>query len=110
LVLNKKRFNLAELNEDMNIEKKLLSLSKAENKEKDVIGIRFVNKIEENKWKFRFTYRDGDFLSMSDEFEAEFNGLKLELVKKPIFVSPGVFTSETDNSSEKEKVNNLNNK
>ena len=94
----------------MNIEERLTELICIENKDKEIQGIRFLQKVEENKWKFRFTFREGDYLSMSEEFEAEFIGLKLELVKKSIFISPGVFTIDSDSTEKKEKVTNLKNK
>ena len=88
----------------MNIEERILKLAKCEFKDKQIIGIRFLKKVEENKWNFRFTYKDGDYLSMSDEFSAEFKGLEMRLKEESIFKSPGVFVIERD-SAKKEKIN-----
>ena len=66
------------------------------------MGVRFLSKTGENEWKFRFTFKDGNHLSISDELVVEYNGLKL--VNKIIFVSPGVSVIEHDNSIKKSKV------
>jgi hypothetical protein len=89
----------------MKIEDKILDILKKEFSEKQIIGVRFVKKISETTWEFRYTYQDGDYLSISDKLEAYFEGITLKL-KKNIFISPGVSTIEYDNSNK--KVKNLN--
>jgi hypothetical protein len=86
----------------MKLESDILKLLKKEYPRKKIMGVRFLSKTGENEWKFRFTYKDGNHLSMSNEFVVEYNGLKL--VNKIIFVSPGVFTIERDNSIKKSKA------
>lgn len=86
----------------MKIEDKILDILKKEFSEKQIIGVRFVKKISETTWEFRYTYQDGDYLSISDKLEAHFEGINLKL-KKSMFVSPGVTTIEYDNSSKKVK-------
>ncbi len=67
----------------------------------EIIGIRLLKKIDENKWSFCVAFRDGDFLSLSDEFEICCEGIGLKIVKNPIqprFVSPGISVMERDGS------------
>lgn len=80
----------------MKLESDILKLLKKKYPRKKIMGIRFLNKTSENEWKFRFTFKDGNHLSISDEFIVEYKGLKL--VEKIKFISPGVFTVEYDNS------------
>jgi len=89
----------------MKIEEKILKLLKKEFSDKQIMGVRFLKKTSENSWKFRYTYQDGDYLSMSDELEANFEGIVLVL-KKNIFVPPGISTIEYDTSNK--KLNKLN--
>lgn len=46
--------------------KKLLKLLTNKNPNKEIIGIRGFNKIGENEYNFRYTYRDGDYVSLSE--------------------------------------------
>lgn len=88
----------------MKIEERLLKAVKAEYSGREVIGLRFIKKTSENSWKLRFTYRDGDFLSLSDEIEIEMKKKGLTIVptvKKSIFVPPGISTIEFDSSNKK---------
>lgn len=87
----------------MKIEKRILKLIKADKKDLQIDGVRFINKIDEKKWSFRYIFRDGDHLSLSDEHKAEFVGINLVLIKENIFKSPGVFTIERDNTIKKKK-------
>lgn len=85
----------------MKLENDILKLLKKKYPRKKIMGVRFLNKTAENEWKFRFTFKDGNYLSMSEELVVMYKGLKL--VEKIIFVSPGVFTIEHDNSIKKSK-------
>lgn len=91
----------------MKIEKDILALLKKEILGVEIMGIRFLNKIDEETWVFRYTYKDDeDYLSLSDEFAVKYEGLKLIITvdpRKPRFVSPGVFTIERDDSTKKTK-------
>lgn len=86
----------------MKIEVKILKLLKKEFSDKEIMGIRFLRKTSENSWNFRYTYRDGDYLSVSEELDAKFEGLTLNLEKNQ-FVSPKVSTIEWDNTNKKQK-------
>lgn len=86
----------------MKIELKILKLLKKEFSDKEIMGVRFLRKTSENSWHFRYTYRDGDYLSMSEELEVKFEGLILKLEKNQ-FVSPGVSVIEWDNTNKKQK-------
>jgi hypothetical protein len=86
----------------MKLEKDILKLLNKKYPRKKIMGVRFLNKTGENEWKFRFTFKDGNHLSISDELVVEYDGLKL--VNKIIFVSPGVFAIERDNSVKKIKA------
>lgn len=73
----------------------------------EIIGIRLLKKIDENRWSFCVAFRDGDFLSLSDEFEICCEGLKLVITKnhsQPRFVSPEISAMERDNSRVKKKA------
>lgn len=90
----------------MKIEKDILSILAKELPQHEVQGIRFLNKVGEKTWTFRYVYRDGDYLSLSDEFSVKYEGLKLVICvdpKRKVFVSPGIFTSERDSSNIKNK-------
>lgn len=86
----------------MKIEEKILELLNKEFSDKQIVGIRFVEKTGESSWQFRYTYQDGDYLSISEKMETEFDGLMLKL-KKNQFISPGVSIIEKDNSKNKLK-------
>jgi hypothetical protein len=89
----------------MKLESDILKLLSKKYPKKKVMGVRFLSKTGENEWKFRFTFKDGNYLSMSDELMVKYDGLKLvEKTDTSIFVSPGVFTIEHDNSVKKTKV------
>ena len=86
----------------MKIELKILKLLKKEFSDKEIMGVRFIRKTSETSWHFRYTYRDGDYLSVSEELEAKFEGFTLKLEKNQ-FVSPGVSVIEWDNTNKKQK-------
>lgn len=87
----------------MKIEDRILKLLNCKYQDTEIFGLRFVVKINENSWRFRYAYRDGDYLSLSDEYKVMFDGLNLVLEEKSIFISPGVFTREKDNTINKNK-------
>jgi hypothetical protein len=87
----------------MKIEDKILKVVKSKFQDKEIAGVRFVNKIGESSWSFRFTFRDGDYQSMSDEYFIQYEGVSLVIVDTPKFISPGVFTTENDSTKIKNK-------
>ncbi len=66
----------------MKIEKQILNLVKEKNPTLEIAGLRGLVKSGENQWSFRYTFRDGDFLSVSKLLKIKFEGLK----KVPIFI------------------------
>lgn len=46
--------------------KKLLKLLIKKNPKKEILGIRGLTKVGESEYNFRYTYRDGDYVSLSD--------------------------------------------
>jgi hypothetical protein len=80
----------------MKIEDKILEIVKTKFQDKEIAGLRFVNKIGESSWSFRFTFRDGDYYSMSDEYVIQYEGISLVIVDKSQFISPGVSIIEKD--------------
>jgi hypothetical protein len=80
----------------MKIEDKILEIVKTKFQDKEIAGLRFVNKIGESSWSFRFTFRDGDYHSMSDEYVIQYEGISLVIVDKSQFISPGVSIIEKD--------------
>lgn len=66
----------------MQIEKNILHFIKSKNKDLEISGLRGLVKTEENEWSFRFTYRKGDYLSVSKLFKVKIEGIK----KIPSFV------------------------
>lgn len=46
--------------------KKLLKLLIQKNPKKEIIGIRGFTKVGESEYNFRYTYRDGDYVSLSE--------------------------------------------
>ena len=82
----------------MKIEDKILKVVKSKFQDKEIAGVRFVNKIAESSWSFRFTFRDGDYQSMSDEYVIKYEGINLVIVEENIFISPGVSIIENDST------------
>ena len=80
----------------MKIEDKILEIVKTKFQDKEIAGLRFINKIGESSWSFRFTFRDGDYHSMSDEYVIQYEGISLVIVDKSQFISPGVSIIEKD--------------
>lgn len=66
----------------MKIEKTILDFVKSKNKKLEIAGLRGLVRTGENEWSFRFTHRDGDFLSVSKLFKVKLDGIK----KTPIFI------------------------
>jgi hypothetical protein len=83
----------------MKIEDKILKVVKTKFQDKEIAGLRFVNKIGEYSWSFRFTFRDGDYQSMSDEYIIQYEGVSLVIVDKNIFIPPGISIIERDLTS-----------
>ena len=83
----------------MKIEDKILEIVKTKFQDKEIAGLRFVNKIGESSWSFRFTFRDGDYQSMSDEYVIQYEGVSLVIVDKNIFIPLGISIIEKDSSS-----------
>jgi hypothetical protein len=87
----------------MKIEEKILKVVKSKFQDKEIAGLRFVSKIGESSWSFRFTFRDGDYQSMSEEYNIQYQGVSLVIVDTNKFISPGVFTTENDSTKIKNK-------
>lgn len=83
----------------MKIEDKILEIVKTKFQDKEIAGLRFVNKIGESSWSFRFTFRDGDYHSMSDEYVIQYEGVSLVIVDTPEFIPPGISIIERDSTS-----------
>jgi len=83
----------------MKIEGKILKVVKSKFQDKEIAGLRFVSKIGESSWSFRFTFRDGDYQSMSEEYIIQYEGVSLVIVDTPKFISPGVFIIEKDSAN-----------
>lgn len=83
----------------MKIEEKILKVVKSKFQDKEIAGLRFVSKIGESSWSFRFTFRDGDYQSMSEEYIIQYEGVSLVIVDTPKFISPGVFIIENDSAN-----------
>ena len=82
----------------MKIEDKILKVVKTKFQDKEIAGLRFVSKIGESSWSFRFTFRDGDYQSMSDEYVIQYEGVSLVIVDNK-FISPGISVIERDSTS-----------
>jgi D-hexose-6-phosphate mutarotase len=59
----------------MNIEQKILKVLKEENPNTIFLGLRGLVRTNENIWSFRYTFQDGDYLSISDEIKVQIQGL-----------------------------------
>lgn len=59
----------------MNIEEQILKVLKKENPNATIIGLRGLVRTNENVWSFRYTFQDGDYLSISDEIKVQIQGL-----------------------------------
>lgn len=66
----------------MEIEKIILDFVKSKKKNLEIAGLRGLAKTGENEWGFRFTYRDGNFITLSDFFKVKLEGIN----KIPSFV------------------------
>lgn len=66
------------------IEDKILNFVKLKNKKKNIIGLRGLVQTGEQEWGFRFTFQDGDHLSLSELKTVNVIGLemKVSLVRK----------------------------
>lgn len=66
----------------MKIEKIILDFIRKEFSDLEIARITGLVKTNENEWSFRFTYRDGDYLSVSNLVKIKLD----ENEKNPIFV------------------------
>jgi len=87
----------------MKIEDRILKSIKVKFQNIEVVGIRFVKKVREKSWSFRFTFKDGDYLSLSEEYIAEFEGLNIKIEDTNKFKSPGISIIEKDETKIKNK-------
>lgn len=55
------------------MEKLILALVKQSKPKLEIMDLRGLVKTGENEWSFRYTYRDGDFLSISKLFKVKFD-------------------------------------
>lgn len=66
----------------MKTEQIILDFIKSKNKKLEIFGLKGLVKTGENEWSFRFTYRKGDYLSISKLFKVKLEGLD----KKPSLI------------------------
>ena len=66
----------------MEVKDIILDFVKSKNKKKEIVGLRGLVKNGEYEWSFRYTYIDGDFLSISKIFKVKLKGIN----KTPSFV------------------------
>ena len=66
----------------MKIETIILNFVKSKKKEVEIVGLRGFVRSGENQWSFRYTYRDGNFLSVSKLLKVKLDGIR----KIPSFV------------------------
>ena len=66
----------------MNIENRIFDFIKLKNKKLEIAGLRGLTKTGENEWSFRFTYKNGDFLSVSKIIKIEIKGLNKVSLKR----------------------------
>lgn len=61
------------------IEDKILDFVKSKNKKKNIIGLRGLVQTNEQEWSFRYTYQDGDHLSLSESRTVKVAGLEMKV-------------------------------
>lgn len=66
----------------MKIETIILDFVKSKKKNVEIAGLRGLVRSGENQWSFRYTYRKGDFLTLSKLFKVKLDGIN----KVPSFV------------------------
>lgn len=66
----------------MKIETIILEFVKSKKKNVEIAGLRGLVRSGENQWSFRYTYRKGDFLTLSKLFKVKLDGIR----KTPSFV------------------------
>ena len=79
----------------MDIEKIIINFVKSKNKKKNIAGLRGLVKTGEDEWSFRYTYQDGDYLSVSKLFKIKLQGIK----KTPTFIIQKKKTKKTKSES-----------
>ena len=67
----------------MEIEKIILDFVKSKKKDLEINGLRGLARTGENEWGFRFTYREGNFITLSKFYKVKFEGIG----KIPSFVA-----------------------
>lgn len=70
----------------MDLEKRILSFIKAELKELEIARINGLVKTDENEWSFRYTFRDVDYLKISNLTKIKMIGKnkKIVFIRNPI--------------------------
>ena len=66
----------------MEIEKIILDFVKSKKKNVEIAGLRGLVRTGESQWSFRYTYRDGNFLTVSKLLKVKLDGIE----KTPKFV------------------------
>lgn len=67
----------------MNIEKVILDFIKSKNKRKNIAGLRGLVKTGEEEWSFRYTFQEGNHLSISEIIKVRLEGLnKIDFILK----------------------------
>lgn len=79
----------------MKIEKIILDFIRKEFSDLEIARITGLVKTNENEWSFRFTYRDGDYLSVSNLVKIKLD----ENEKNPIFVGKQKIKKQTKKST-----------
>jgi hypothetical protein len=81
----------------MEIEKIILDFVKSEKKDFEIAGLRGLAKTGENEWGFRFSYRSGNFLTLSDFFKVKLEGVN----RTPSFVGRKKYIKKNKKNVEK---------
>ncbi len=66
----------------MKIETIILDFVKSKKKDVEIAGLRGLVRSGENQWSFRYTYRDGNFLTVSKLLKVKLEGIN----KVPSFI------------------------
>lgn len=64
------------------LEKAIIGLLKQENPSIEIVGVRGLVKTGENEWSFRYTFRDGNFLTLSNLRKIKLEGIN----RTPVFI------------------------
>lgn len=66
----------------MDIEKNIIDFLKSKNKKLKIAGLRGLVKTGEEEWSFRYTFQEGNYLSISPLMKVRLEGIK----KIPILI------------------------